>query len=175
MLLLQLRLRLLLRSWDWDLLNIIWNRRCLILSRSESLLLMFNHNSEPLLKVLLHPNSAPFEQILDSLDFRFQILQFIVLSLVVVLQLVDLNLKCIFFVSPHNLAIFVNHASECILFANLFDLIGEILYLSSCLINACSKVLASAVLFLEQSPILFHSLILTVTFPEHFEGLCSVC
>ena len=136
---------------------------------------MFNHNCEPLFKVLLHPNSASFEQILDPLNFCFQIFQLIVFLLVVMFVLIDLSLKRFFLFSPNNFSIFINHASKCILFTNLFDLVSKIFDLSPCCIDALTKLLASTVLFLEQSSIFLHGLILAIAFPEHFKGLCSIC
>ena len=133
------------------------------------MLLMFNHNSEPLLKVLLHPNSTSFKQILDPLDFCFQIFQFIVLLLIGMFQFVYLNLKHVLLFGPYDFTIIVNHASEGVLFANLFDLVCEIFDLGPCCIDTLAKLFSSSILFFEKSSILLHSLILTVTFPEHFK------
>ena len=113
------------------------------------MLLMFNHNSEPLLKVLLHSNSTSFEQILDPFNFHFQIFQLIVFSLIVMFKLVDLTLEAVFLVSSHDLSIFIDHASESVLLANLFDLIREFFDLSPSLIDAHSKLFASTILFLK--------------------------
>lgn len=130
---------------------------------------MFDHDCEPLLKVLLHSNSASFKQILDSFDFCLQIFQLYILFLIVMFKLVNLELDCLFFFSPHNLTIVINHASKRILFADLFDLIGQFFYLAPCLIDTSSKRFSKSIFFFEQSSILFHCFILAVAFTEHFK------
>ena len=87
----------------------------------------------------------------------------------------DIALKIVLFLSSHNLPVFVNHASQCILLADLFDLIGEVLDLSSCCIHTLTKLLASTIFFFQKRPVFFHRLVLTIAFSEHFEGLCSIC
>ena len=87
----------------------------------------------------------------------------------------DIALKIVLFLCSHNLSVFVNHAPQCILLADLFDLVGEVLDFGSCCIHTLTKMLASTIFFLQKRPIFFHRLVLAVAFPEHFKGLRSVC
>ena len=86
----------------------------------------------------------------------------------------DIALKIVLFLCSHNLSVFVNHAPQCILLADLFDLVGEVLDFGSCCIHTLTKMLAPTIFFLQKRPIFFHRLVLAVAFPEHFEGLCPI-
>ena len=131
------------------------------------LLLMLDHDFEPLLEIFLHSHSAPLQQVLNPLNLVLQILELRILALILLLVLVDALLELIFFRSLYKLSIVINHASECILLANLFDLISEIFNSCSSLVNICAKMLASCILIFEQGSVLFHCFVLPIAFSEH--------
>jgi len=60
------------------------------------LLLMLDHDFQPLLEIFLHSNSAPFQQVLNPFNLVLQILELRVLSLILLLVLVDVLLDLIF-------------------------------------------------------------------------------
>jgi len=138
------------------------------------LLLMLDHDFEPLLEIFLHSHSAPLQQVLNPLNLALQILQLRVLCLILLLVLVDALLDLIFFWCLDKLSVVINHASKRILLANLFDLISQIFNSCSGLVDICAKMLASCILLFEQGSVLFHGFVLAIAFPEHVKGFGPV-
>ena len=91
---------------------------------TQSILLVFDHDLKPLLEVFLHAHSAAFEQVLNALDLRLQVLELGVLGLVRLLVPIDLCLDLVFLFCPDQLAVVVDHAPQSVLLSNLLDLIG---------------------------------------------------
>ena len=130
------------------------------------LLLLLDHNIEPLLEVFLQFFAALFEQLLYALNLRLEILQLIVLRLIFALVVRDLGLDRLFLGRLDNFSVLVNKTSHGILPPNLFNLRGVLLDSLARVIDVLTEVLAPRVLLLEQCPVVLHGLVLTIALAE---------
>ena len=137
-------------------------------------LLMFDHDLEPLLEVLLHPHSATLKQVLDALDFCFQIFQLAVLLLVRLFQTIDRVLDLILFFCSNELSVIVHHTSEGVLFPDLLDLVCQVFDLRTRRVNIASEMLASSVFLFKQRAVFLHGFVFPIALAEHVKSLCSV-
>jgi len=85
-----------------------------------------------------------------------------------------LDLQGVFFSSSFNLSILIHHASQCIGFSNVFNLITHILDFLSGAVHTSSELLASTILLFQEISVVFHSLVFPVRFSEQLKGFGSV-
>ena len=75
------------------------------------LLLVLNHDAEPLLEVFLHAHTTALKQVLNAFNLILQFLQLVVLLLVRLFVHVDLRLQLVFLLGANDLTVVIDHAS----------------------------------------------------------------
>ena len=83
------------------------------------------HDTDPGLEVFLHALAASLKEVLDSFYFSFKLLELIVLLLILHLEPICLRLKLLFFRCLEYLPRSIHKSSHCVLFSNLFYLVGK--------------------------------------------------
>lgn len=89
-------------------------------------------------------------------------------------MLSDLALDLFFLRGFNDFSIVVHKASHGVLFSDLFDLAGKLFDEGSGLVHTSSKLFTPSILLLKQLSIIFHRLILPITFPKHIKTLSSI-